>query len=138
MARLGGADELIVRGVQELRHLLETRGILVDELLGRDAFLSGGLRDLDAVLVSAGQEEHVVAVEPLEARDRVGGDDLVAIADVWRTVRIRDRGRDVIAGLFSHLARSMSKLRHARACRGHPRLASCSAKRRGWPGQARP
>src|SRR5206468_11335720 len=29
--------------------------------------------------------------------------------------------------------------RHARACRGHPRL-SCepSAKRRGWPGQARP
>ena len=99
MARLGGADELIVRAVEQRRHLLEARGVAVDQLLRRDAFLRGGLRDLDAVLVGAGEEEHVVAVEPLETRDRVGRDDLVAIADVRRAVRVRDRGRDVVAGL---------------------------------------
>ena len=83
-------------------HRLEARDVAVDQLLRRDALLGGGLRDLDAVLVGAGEEEHVVAVEPLEARDRVGRDHLVGVADMRRAVRIRDRGRDVVAGLGRH------------------------------------
>ena len=34
-------------------------------------------------------------------------------------------------------AQRFNSVRHARACPGHPRLAIC-ARRRGWPGQARP
>ena len=40
------------------------------------------LLHLEAVLVGAREEEHVLAVEPLEARDRVGGDRLVGMAEV--------------------------------------------------------
>ena len=62
--------------------------------------LRRGLLDLLAVLVGAGQEEHVVAVEPLEARDGVGRDHLIGVADMRHAVRIGDRGGDVIAGLL--------------------------------------
>ncbi len=41
-----------------------------------------------AVLVGAGQEEHVLAVEPLEARQRIGRDRLIGMADVRRAVWI--------------------------------------------------
>ncbi len=40
-----------------------------------------------------------------------------------------DLGRAELASLFA---------RHARACRGHPRLCGSLHERRGWPGQARP
>ncbi len=55
----------------------------------------GGLDHLQAVLVGAGQEEHVLAVEPLEARQRIGRDRLIGVADMRHAVRIGDRGRDV-------------------------------------------
>ena len=58
--------------------------------------LCGGLHHLLAVLVGAGQEEHVLAVEPLKARQRVGRDRLIGVADMRRAVRIGDRGRDVV------------------------------------------
>ena len=60
----------------------------------RFAFAGRRLLDLEAVLVGAGQEEHVVAVDALEARDRVRGDHLVGVADMRRPVRIGDRRRD--------------------------------------------
>ena len=47
------------------------------------------------MLVGAGLEAHVAALAALEARDRVGGDRLIGVADVRRTVGIADRGRDV-------------------------------------------
>ena len=55
----------------------------------------GGLFDFLAVLVRAGQEEDVVAVQPLEARHHVGGDRGVGVADMGRTVHVIDRGRDI-------------------------------------------
>ena len=55
----------------------------------------GGLGHLQAVLVGAGQEAHVEAVEPLEPGDRVGGDVLVGVSDVRIAIRVGDRGRDV-------------------------------------------
>ena len=51
---------------------------------------------LQAVLVGPGQETHVEAVEPLEPRDRVGGDVFVRVPHVRRSVGIRDRGGDVV------------------------------------------
>ena len=64
---------------------------------GGQALARGGLLDLLAVLVGAGEEKDVVAVEPHEARDRVGRDRLIGVADMRHAVRIGDRGGDVIA-----------------------------------------
>src|SRR5712691_517311 len=68
----------------------------------RDALPRGGLQHLDAVLVGAGQEKDLVAVEPHEAGDGIGRDHLVGKADMRGAVRVGDGGRQVI-GLGSHL-----------------------------------
>ena len=46
------------------------------------------------VLVGAGEEEDVLAVKPLKARQRIGRDRLIGVADM--RMRIGDRGRDVV------------------------------------------
>ena len=48
--------------------------VAVGERLRGEPFLDRRLLHLEAVLVGAGQEEHVLAVEPLEASDRIGRD----------------------------------------------------------------
>jgi hypothetical protein len=95
VARLGGADEIVVGEVQRRGHGAEALRVAVGELARRDAFLDGRLLHLEAMLVGAGQEEHVLAVEPLEARDRIGGDRLVGVPDVRRPVRIGNGRGDV-------------------------------------------
>ncbi len=77
----------------------------------RDAFARRGLQHLDAVLVGAGQEIDVVAVEPLKARDRVGRDRLIGVTDVRNAVGIGDRGGEVIAGLLGHDSLFLSSFR---------------------------
>jgi hypothetical protein len=49
------------------------------------------------VFVGAGEEVHVIVVEPHEARDRIGRNGFVGVPDMRRAVRIGDRGRQVIA-----------------------------------------
>ena len=96
MLLLRGADEAVERDVEALVHLLEA-----PRVAGRRAPAVGspsasrGLHHLQAVLVGAGQEEHVLAVEPLKARQRIGRDRLIGVADMRHAVRIGDRGRDV-------------------------------------------
>src|SRR5262249_18812259 len=55
-----------------------------------------GLQHLDAVLVRAREKEDIAAVEPHKSRDSVSGDRLIGVPDMRRTVRISDRGGDVI------------------------------------------
>ena len=69
-----------------------------------EALARRGLLDLLAVLVGAGEEKHVVAVEPHEAGDGVGRDHLIGVPDMRRAVGVGDRGGDVVAGLFGHAA----------------------------------
>jgi hypothetical protein len=47
------------------------------------------------MLVRAGQEEDVLSVAALEARQRVGGNHRVGVADMRLAVRIEDRSRNV-------------------------------------------
>ena len=61
----------------------------------RQALARRRLLHLLAVLVGAGEEIDVVAVEPHEAGDRVGRDHFIGVADMRRAVRIRNRGGDV-------------------------------------------
>ena len=95
MALLGGADEIVVRAVHALDHGLEARHVALEQLVRRQPFLGAGLLDFLAVLVGAGEEIDVVAVEPHEAGDGVGGDRLIGVADMRRAVRVGDRGGDV-------------------------------------------
>ena len=96
MALLGGADEVVVRAVQPLDHGLEARHVAVEQLRAAvSPSLRRGLLDLLAVLVGAGEEIDVVAVEPHEAGDGVGRDRLVGVADMRRAVRVGNRGGDV-------------------------------------------
>ncbi|MGY3393286.1 hypothetical protein ACVWW6_005877 [Bradyrhizobium sp. USDA 3311] len=91
----GGADETVERHVEPLVHRLEAGRVTGRERGRGQALVLRGLNHLQAVLVGAGQEEHVLAVEPCKACQRVGGDRLIGVADMRVAVGIGDRGRDV-------------------------------------------
>ena len=103
MALFRGADVVVVRAVHPLDHGAEQHDVAIHQLPRGYALARRGLLDLLAVLVCAGEEQHVIAVEPLEAGDRIGRDDLVGVADVRGAVRVGNRGSDVIAGFFGHV-----------------------------------
>ena len=71
--------------------------VLVGELLRRHAGLVGGDQDRGAVLVGAGDHQHVVARHPHVAAEHVGGHaETGHVADVARAVGVRpgDGGQD--------------------------------------------
>ena len=104
VARLGGADEVVVGQAERRDHLLEQRRIAVGQLARRELLPGGRLAHLRAVLVGAGQEIDVAAVEPLEAGDRVRGQRLVGVADVRRTVRVGNGGGEVVLRRWHELS----------------------------------
>ena len=97
VAFFDGADEVVVGGVEPFAHGLELRGHFVGEFLSRDAARLGGLNHLLAVVIDAREEMNVIAVEPLEARDHVGRDQLIGMADMWRAIGIGNGRGDVKA-----------------------------------------
>jgi len=99
---LCGADEVVVRSIEQLRHRLEFTGIAVCKRLRSDAFGARRLLHLLAVFVSPRQEEDILAVEALVARHGIGRNQLVGMADMRLAVGIGDRGRDVEGGLVCH------------------------------------
>ena len=60
----------------------------------REPFAGCRLLHLLTMLVHAGDEKHVIAVEPLEARNGIGGNPLIGVADVRRAIGIGN-GRGV-------------------------------------------
>ena len=91
MARLGGADVVVVGDAHAVPEVAEAGGDLVGELLRGDAGGGGGALDLLAVLVGAGEEEGVVAEQAVAAGDDVGRDGGVGVADVRARVDVVDR-----------------------------------------------
>ena len=92
---VGGADEPVEGDVELLLQRWNTSELRrASSAVGMPS-RGGGLRHLQAVHVGAGEEADVEAVEPLEPRDRVGGDVLVGVPDVRRAVRVVDRRGDV-------------------------------------------
>ena len=80
----------------ELRHQrLEALGVAVGQLLGLEPLRARGVGDRLAVLVGAGEEEHVLAALAHVAREHVGGDRRVRVAEVGLRVDVVDRGGDV-------------------------------------------
>ena len=70
-------------------------GVAVGELLRRDALALGGQRDRLAVLVGAGEEEHVLPALAHVPGEDVGADRRVRVPEVRRRVDVVDRRRDV-------------------------------------------
>ncbi len=130
MRGLGGADEAVIGAAHPVGHLAEFRGGAVDVVAWADPGLGRRLLDLEAVLVRTGGEQYVVAVQPVEAGDGVGGDHLVGVADMRRAIRIGDRRREAegLAGggpsvtLASADRGALSSLRAARSNPGRATL----------------
>ena len=95
MARLAGAQEVVVGDMEPLPKRLEARDNLIHVFDGRHAFLFGGLLDLLPVLVAAGQEEYVVPRQALEPRHGVGNRRAVSVPDMQFRARIINRRRYV-------------------------------------------
>ncbi len=97
VARLGRAHDVVGARVEKIAHRVEQLGDAVDERLRGHAFARGGLLNLEAVLVEAGDEQRFAPVEAHELLDRIGRDALVGVADMRRAIGVGDRRGDVEA-----------------------------------------
>ncbi len=102
VAGFRGADEIVVRGIQQLGHRLELAGVAVGKLLGGNTLRARRLLHLLAVLVGACQKEDITAIKTLEARHGVRRDQLVGMADMRLAVRVGNRGGNVEGCLVCH------------------------------------
>ncbi len=98
VARLGGADEVVVGDVEALPRLLEAGRRAVRPLLGGGPVGLGRLHDLGAVLVGARHEPHVVAQQAVPAGQGIGVHRRVRRADVRCVVDVVDRCGQVVGG----------------------------------------
>ena len=96
VARLGRADEFVLRDVQQPRDIAKPRRVAVGEFLRRDTGQSGGLRDLLTVFVGPGQELDPPPVEPHEPRQRVARHGRIGVTQMRRVVDVVDRRRDEV------------------------------------------
>ena len=100
---VGGTDKPVVGDVHQLPQVEDAPLALHDvihELLGGHAGFFGLRFDLLAVLVGAGEEHHVIALQALVAGDGVGGHSAVAVADVQLVRGVVDRRGDIKRLLF--------------------------------------
>ena len=96
VARVRRADEEVVGDVDARDQRLEALRVAVGELLRRDALALGRLRDRLAVLVGAGEEEHLLAALAHVPREDVGADGGVRVTQVRGRVDVEDRRGDVV------------------------------------------
>src|ERR1019366_8200462 len=92
---VGGANEEIVRDPEAWHQRLEPLGVAVGELLGLEPLRVRRVGDRLAVLVGAGEKEDVLAALAHVAREHVGGDRRVRVAEVRLRVDVIDRSGDV-------------------------------------------
>src|SRR5215207_6474768 len=98
VARLGGADEIVIRDVQRLEQVAVLRSGEVCERWSVDARLLRRPFHFLTVLVGAGQEKNVLPHQPARARDRVRNHGRVGMTEMGLGVDVVDRSRDVEAG----------------------------------------
>ena len=101
LAILSGAHEVGVVDIQRLPRIGEGGGEGIAPGLRGHAVLLGGLGDLLAVLVGAGDERHVVAVHTLVASNGVGGHRGIGGTQMRRGVDVVD-GRGDAEGSLRH------------------------------------
>ena len=95
MTRLGGADEIIIRVIHPRGQIAEILADAVGEGLWRDALVPCRLLHLLSMFIGAGEEHHLIAVQPLEPGQNIAGKRCVGMADMRLVIHIIDRRRDV-------------------------------------------
>ena len=114
MPGLRGADEIIVGQPEPGGEGHPVRGQLIAILLRHFVLGESSLLDFLAVLVEAGEEENFFAEQPVRARDDVGDDLLVGVAEVRLAVEVINGGRDVEQ--FVHVAATVGAGRGVGNC----------------------
>jgi hypothetical protein len=112
VAGLGRADEVVVGDLEVLPRLGELRRDRIGERLRIESGRVGGPLDVEAVLVGSGQEQHLVAEQPVPARQRVADDRRVGVTQVRFGVDVVDRrgGVEPARGHATEASESMLKL----------------------------
>ena len=98
VAVLGGPDEVVISDPEAFPGLDVTRRHGVHPLLGVHPVGLGRPGDLVAVLVGAGEEEHVVADEAVPPGQGVGDHHRVGVPHVGLVVHVIDRRRHIEVG----------------------------------------
>src|SRR5262249_4037600 len=93
----GGANEVVMGDFETLPQRVIALHHLVGQRDGGHPPGGGGVFDLLPVLVGSGQEVDLLAQDSMKAREDVGHDGGVDVADVGRVVDVIDRGGDVVA-----------------------------------------
>ena len=100
---IGGADEVVVGHVHQIKLLFDDGGYLVHKLFGGDAFgLSLQLVFL-AVFVGAGLKEYLIALHALEAGDGVCQHNFVDVANVRLARGVGNSRCQIIFTLVAHV-----------------------------------
>ena len=84
MLRIWSSRPTVVSDVEFFPERDEFRVISSTNSAGRDARFLGRLLDLLPVLIDAGEEEDLLALQPMITRDDIGQHLLVGVADVRR------------------------------------------------------
>ena len=102
MIGLRGSDKTIVTDVQGIIHRTEMRGHFRRQISHFDTAIARGLNHLQTVFVGACLEHNITPGLAMEARDGIGGDRFVGVADMRASIGVADRSGDVIG--FGHAA----------------------------------
>ena len=100
--RFGGADEVVIGEVHQRREFTKIARHAGGEFPRRHAGRRRRLLYLLTMLVGAGQEAHIIAVEPLETSDDVARKRRVHVTDMGHIVHVIDRRRDVVVRPCGH------------------------------------
>ena len=106
MARLGGADKVIIGEIHPACQITEILADTVGKILWCNAFVMRRLFDLLTVFIGAGQEHHIIAIQTLETRKHITGQRCVGVTDMRLVIDVIDRCRDIerCLGLACHSA----------------------------------
>ena len=101
MRRFGRANKPVVADVERGPQVAECASHALDVLGCRSAGAGGDAFDVDAVLVSASQQEDVVALLAAIASDCISGNRRVGVSNVRQVVGVIDGCREVVGGHVS-------------------------------------
>ena len=126
MAGFRRADKVVVGDVQLCRHRLKLGGNAVTEGHGINPLGLGRFFHLLTMLVGAGQEHHVIAIQPLEPGDHITGNRLIGMTQMGRSIHIGNRSRDI---------ESLLRVgRHIDPVRAHQSVSAAEPPPSGLPG----
>ena len=96
VARLSGADEVVISGVDSLEYrqplLLDQ---IIDPLLRGHAPSVGGPLHFGAVLINAGEEPNLFPALAVPTGQHITGGGRIGMPDMWRVIYVIDRCRQI-------------------------------------------